>query len=248
MASKCSTIFGDIGETLLCRIDIVPNGEFRRLAIELAQRIAPVRLPLRKLTHDVLEVLFERFDGRLDLPALGFRPGAKFVRRNRLTLAHRSERKAHRGAQDTNVFGGGLVAHGREGFGLFGLESLIDGAAPRLVILAFEHRGQRGFQIVDQPAHHVAEFIGASRRQFDGHRFARILKVVDVDPVGWPAALAGGFGKNPLDGALHAHAAWPDDEKVEPGRADAGSERDGIERALLPDKPVRRLNVGGRFE
>ena len=131
--------FRDIGEASLCGLNELPDGEFRGFTIELAYFVAPFGLPLRKLTHDVFEVLLELFDGGLDFLAFGFLPGPEFVRRNGVTVPRRGERKTHWGAENDDVLGCGLLVQGREGLGLFGLESLIDGAAPRLIILAFEY-------------------------------------------------------------------------------------------------------------
>ena len=96
--------------------------------------------------------------------------------------------------------------------------------------------------------HAVAEFARTSGRQLDGNRFVRIGEIVDVDPIGRPPPLAGSLLKNLLDRALGAHAARPDDEQVEARLADAGSELDRVESALLTDKAVRRLDVGCRLE
>ena len=162
MGANCLKVFDDlldIGETLLCGVDKVTDGEARRLAVELAHGIASIRLQLRELSHNMLKVLFEALDCRLGFSALGFRRGGTPV--DRLSLAERSECKAHRRAQDADVVGGGFVVQGREGFGLLGLKGLIDGAPPRLVVLAFKYCGQRCFQIVDQPAHDFAELGGS---------------------------------------------------------------------------------------
>ena len=96
--------------------------------------------------------------------------------------------------------------------------------------------------------HGFPELACASGRQLDRHRLAWIAEVVDVDPIGRTASLAGSLLKNLLDRALGAHAARPDDEQVESRFADTGSERERVEGALLADKSVRGLDIGCRLE
>ena len=63
--------------------------------------------------------------------------------------------------------------------------------------------------------HAVAEFAGASRRQFDGHRLMRIGEVVDIDPIGRATPFCSGLLKYRRDRALDAHASRPDNKQVE---------------------------------
>ncbi len=90
------------------------------------------------------------------------------------------------------------------------------------------------------------------RRDREDGKLARCLawiaEVVDVDPIGRTASLAGSLLKNLLDRALGTHAVRPDDEQVESRFADTGSERERVEGALLADKPVSGLNIGCRLE
>jgi hypothetical protein len=132
---------------------------------------------------------------------------------------------------------------------LLGLEGLIDGSAPGLVILALEHGRQCGFEIVDECVHAVAKFAGPSSRQLDRHGFARIIEIVDVDPIGRASPLArDSLLKNALNCALGAHAVRSDDEQVKTRLANASTKFDRVEGAGLTNKSFFRLEVGRRFE
>ena len=99
----------DVGKPCLSRLYELPDGKFRGFAIELANFIAPLSLPLGELMHDVLEVFFQLFNGGLSFFALRFRPGPEFFRRNGLTVLRWGEREAHGGTQNDDVFRSGLL-------------------------------------------------------------------------------------------------------------------------------------------
>ena len=103
-------------------LDQLVDGVFRRVAVELAHFIAPLRLPLRNLVNDMLEVLLQGLDDGLHLAALGFRPSAEFIGRDDLAVLGGRQRKAERRPQDNDVLFGGLVAQRGKGLALLLLE------------------------------------------------------------------------------------------------------------------------------
>ena len=165
-------------------VDDLRHGEHRRLAIERADLVAALLLPLRELADDVFEIFFQGSNGVLRGLTFGFRPGIELVGRHDLAVARRDQGKAHRGAQDRDVLPGSLVAQRRKRLALFGLERLIDHTAPRLIVLALEHRRQRRLEIVNQRMHRVAELYRAAGGKADADRFVRLREVVDIDPIG----------------------------------------------------------------
>ena len=136
---QCARIFGISAKRAFAVSMNCPMANFAGFTIELAYFVAPFGLPLRKLTHDVFEVLLELFDGGLDFLAFGFLPGPELVRRNGMTVRAGASVKPIGVRRMTMFLAAAFSVQGREGLGLLGLESLIDGAAPRLIILAFEY-------------------------------------------------------------------------------------------------------------
>jgi hypothetical protein len=101
---------GDVRESRLGLVDLPIDRIARRLTTEPAHLVAPLLLPLRNLKYDVFQVLLQRFDDRLNLTALGFRPGAELFRRDHLPVLCGREREAERGTKDDDVVCAGLVA------------------------------------------------------------------------------------------------------------------------------------------
>ena len=229
-------------------VDDLRHGEHRRPAIERADLVAAVLLPLRELADDVFEIFFQGSNGVLRGLTFGFRPGIKLVGRHDLAVARRDQGKAHGDAQDRDVLPGSLVAQRRKRLALFGLERLIDHTPPRLVIFALKHRRQRRLQIVDQRMHRIAKLHGAAGEKADADRLVRFREVVDIDPIGgarlgWRLLL-----QERLDRLLHARAARADDEHVETRLFDPGAKPDRSMRPPLPNQPVDRLDIRRRLE
>ena len=134
--------------------------------------------------HDVFEILLQALDHGLNLATLFLRPGAEFLRRHHLPFLGGRQREAERRAQQNDVLLGSLVAQRGKRLALFLLEALVDGAAPRLIILALKYRRQRGGKVIDQLVHRVVEDAGAPGRQLDGNGPVRIGEIIDIDPVG----------------------------------------------------------------
>ncbi len=161
--SMCWTIARNVLEGCLRLVDQLIDREFRGLAIELPQFVAPLPFPLRKLVHDVLEILFQGLDDGLNLAPLGLRPRIEFLGRHDLAVFGRRQRKSERRPQKHDVFFGGLVAQRGKRLALLVLEGLVDRAAARLIVFALEHRRQRSVEIVDQLMHRLVEFAARVR-------------------------------------------------------------------------------------
>ena len=184
----------------------------------------------------------------LDLAAFILRPRAEFIGRDDLAVFGGRQCKAERRAQQDDVFFGGLVAQRGKGLALLFLERLVDGAAPGLIVLALEDRGQSGLEIVDQLMHRVVKGACTTGRQLDGDRPFGIDEIVDIDPVGRARPCARLFGQHGLDRVLHAGAVGADDKQIEAGLADLGAKPDRFERARLADQAVDRLQLRRRRE
>jgi hypothetical protein len=156
--------------------------------------------------------------------------------------------KPVRGAQDDDAPFERLVVEGVEGGFALAARRFFDGDAAALVVVAFEHRGDGGLQVVDQPAHRFLESGRAPAGERDRDRLVRLREIVDVDPVGGRRALAGLALQQFADRALHARARRADGEHVEPARADARAERERLAGPALADQPVDRFEVRGRLE
>ena len=80
----------DIGELGLGLVDRLADRKQGGLAIERADLVAALLLPLRNLVNDMLKILFQHADHRLDLVPLGLGPGAELLGRNHLAVDGRA--------------------------------------------------------------------------------------------------------------------------------------------------------------
>ena len=237
-----------VGEGGANLLDQMVDRIFGGLAVERPDLVAPLLVPLRNLANDALELLFQRRDLGLSLGALLFGPGVELVRRHDLAVRRRRHGEADRRAQQQDRFLGGLLPQRGEGLELLLLERFVDGAAPRLVVLALERRRGRALQVLDQLVHRVLEAGRAARRELDRDRPVGLDEIVDIDPVGRPGARSRFLGQHGLDGVSHPDARPADDEEVEARLVDLRAEFHRLERARLPDHPVDRLELSGGHE
>ncbi|MNF99841.1 hypothetical protein D3C84_827580 [compost metagenome] len=113
-----------------------------------------------------------------------------------------------------------------------------------------EHRREGGQQVVDQTADIADERPGAARRQFQGARLARLVEIVDVNPVRRRLqALAFGlevtFDERESPGAGLTH-----DKHVVTGTGHGDAELQGFDRTFLAKHTAKRLQIigGGKSE
>ena len=82
-------------------------------------------------------------------------------------------------------------------------------------------------------------------RQADHVRLVRLGEVVDVDPVGRRGPGRREPSEKVVDGELASRTGRASHEEVVARRADLQAERDSVDRAKLPDRPLKREHVGG---
>ena len=237
-----------IGESGRDFLDQVIDGELGGFPIERAHVVAPLLVPLRRLTDDMFELALEGLDVGLRLPTLRLRPGVEFVGRDDLAVLRGRQCEADRGAQQQDRLLPRLFAQRRESLELLLLERLVDRTTARLVVFALERGGGGDLEVFDELAHRLAEAGRAPRRHFDGDRPVRLGEIVDVDPVGRARPRSRVLGEHASDGLLHADAVRADDEEVEALLVDFRADADRLERARLPDQAVDRLQFRGRSE
>src|SRR3989304_5292583 len=141
-------------------------------------------------------------------------------------------------------------------FSFQGLPDLVDPglvtaqrrAAPRGEVLAGQPLADAVLQFLNELLHVAAEAVAEAGRQRDGDRLVGLLKVVDVDPVGWRRArdrevrdLLAGIGRPP-------RADRPGDEEVVRRLRDGQAKVQGADGAFLPHDDLFRLEVGGGFK
>src|SRR6266566_8167158 len=78
------------------------------------------------------------------------------------------------------------------------------------------------------------EFAPPALRQADHVRLVRLGEVVDVDPVGRREP-----SEKVVDGELASRTGRASHEEVVARRADLQAERDSVDRAKLPDRPLK---------
>jgi len=111
----------------------------------------------------------------------------------------------------------------------------------------FEHRGECGHQVVDQRIDIGDERCGATGGQLKGPRLARLIEIIDVDPVrrGLQALALGlqvAFDERKATGTRLAH-----DKYVVTGAWHGHTELQGFNRAFLAKHTAKGLQIiGGR--
>ncbi len=123
------------------------------------------------------------------------------------------------------------------------MKRFVDGASPRLVIFAPKDSWQRCLEVIDQLVHRGLKRPRAAGGKFDGDRFVRVRKIVDIGPVGRAGFGGGLFGQNSFDSGLHLGALGTNDEQIEPSLMDPRPESDRFEGTFLADKPIDRLKL-----
>ncbi len=237
-----------VGQLRLGLLDRLPDREARGLPVELPDRAAALLFQPRDRAQGLFQFRLQLRDRRLRGVALFLRPGVELLGRHHLAVLGGRHGETGRRALDHHALGQRLVVQRGEA-GLAGAaDAFLDGAAPALVVVAVERRRDRRLQVVDQAAHRRVEFGRATGRQGNRRRPVRLGEVVDLAPVERPRPPRRlGFQQHP-DRPLHAGVRGADGEDVEAARADPGAERQCVAGALVADRSVERLEVGGGGE
>jgi hypothetical protein len=116
------------------------------------------------------------------------------------------------------------------------------------VLLAFEGRGNVPAKALDEGAHLAFKRRALPGRKRETGLARRVLKVVDITPVGWSRRRLG----QPLHHLPHECALpgpdRPGDEDVEAGALHLKAEVQGLDRPLLPDRVIERFDLARIIE
>ena len=176
--------FGNIAQRGVQVVQRVANGGLGHVLVELAQLRAALLVGPRQPLEHLPQLLLERRDLGLDVAAHGFRQGIEHLGLHHLAFVHGRHGEARRRAQQGNILALRLLAQPLQRFLVAGTELLVDGAPPRLVVVALEARRQHVAQLVERRDHALGQGFGAAMRQLQ--RFGAIgsFEVVDIGPIG----------------------------------------------------------------
>ena len=218
------------------------------LFIELTQQVARLAFPLRQAGQLLVQALFQRSDIRVETLALGFRQLSELGFIQCLAVGHRG--KGDIGAvavQGHALLQRQLLDHVQR-LVVALVEAAIDGALLLLVGRCFEHCREGGQQIVDQLVDISDESTRGAGWQLQRARLARLIEMVDVDPVG-RRLHAFGFS---LEVALHEGEAsgtgLAHDEHVVAGTRHGHAELQGLDRASLAQYAAEGFEIIGTAE
>src|SRR5690606_30599837 len=170
----------------------------------------------------------------------------EFLIGQRLAVSNRRDREAGRRAHQPDVLAARLLLQPLERRAMPVLELLVDLRDAVAVVLALE-RGGNGFtQLVDETFHVAPQRRPLARRELQRQRLALVVEVVDVAPVRRIADRRRVALQEFLDGGVPVTAGRAEDEDVEAVLTDMHAEVERLERAVLADRDVEVLELGGR--
>ena len=135
-----------------------------------------------------------------------------------------------------------------EGLRLALAELLVDALQSGPVLVAIEHRGDRGLQLLDQARHVTLELVAGARGKLQRLGAVRVFEVVDVAPVGGGLLLGRLAVQELADGGVLAQRVGAEREQIEALRADTDTEAQRLDGALLAEDLVEVLELGGGAE
>lgn len=215
--------------------------------VELAQLIARLTLPLRQAGEFFVQPLFQPRNILVKTLAIDFRQLGKFGFVHGLAFAHRREGDIGAVAVQRNVLLQRQALDHIQRAVIALIEGAVDGALLLLVGRVLEHGRKSRQQVVDQAADGIDKGASGARRQLQGARFARIIEIVDVDPVRRGLqAFAFGF-QVAFDERKPASAGLAHDEDVVTGAWHCHTELQGFDRTFLAKHTAEGLQIiGGR--
>ena len=116
------------------------------------------------------------------------------------------------------------------------------------VVVAVEDRWNLPLARVDEIVHVSSKLAHHAAGKADGNRLRRLLKVVEVAPIGRDGTPSGYAPQVRLERRVAACAGQPRDEEVETRRVDVQAQVQGAYRSVLADGPFERLQPVGRLE
>ena len=221
------------GVTLLDLRNVVAHCDQRHFPVELFQFLPLLAAPVHDVAYDVAEFFLQLDDDALDARLLLFRQLCIFLRADDFAALERRERETGGRAQQADLLCGGLrpqlVEDALVALGELGL----DLPRARAVLVAVEHRRNRGAQLLHELLHVVTQRRSFPGRQCQREGAIRFVEVVDVCPVARFRALRDPAAENVLDERVAAAAGRPHHEQVEARARHVDSEFNGIACARL---------------
>ena len=215
---------GELGVTLAQRAHLMADRDHRRFAVERAQLIAVLLVPLREFLEVLLQLALQSRDVGLNLLLLILWQFAELFWCDDFVVAHRGKREAGGRADEADVFGAGVFPYFFEYLFLTVAEFLIDNLPPVTVIVAFEDCGNAGLEVLDQLLHVAPQRVAEAGRQAKRFRFVALFEIVDVAPVGGRGLGGGGLAHHAHDHRVAARGARTHDENVVSVALDADAE------------------------
>ena len=202
----------------------------------------------RQALQHLAQFLLERGDLGLDVAAHGLGQRVEDLRLDHLAFVHRRHGEARRRAQQGDVLALRLLAQRLQGFLVAGTELLVDGAPPRLVVVALEARRQHVAQLVERRDHALGQGFRAAMRELQSLGAIGSVEIVDIGPIRRRRRLCG-FGPEvgPHRRGL-ARGRRPEHEHVEVVALDVDAELNGLQRPLLADQPRDGQQLVGGLE
>jgi len=168
--------------------------------------------------------------------AFGRRKLPELLRRQGLAVACGRQPQPLCRAQQGDTASVGARSQSAESLFVPSLEFLFDHRTLRPVFLVLERRRQGGAQFLDEALHRRGEPGTSTRRQAQPARLLRIVKIVDIAPIGWGRLALCLFAQQRLNLAVPAGAARPQRIDVVALAAHPHRQTDCLDRTLLPDE------------
>ena len=234
---------------------VVDDGQ-NQVHVQLLETALGFLVRIVDLLEDALHRLGEGVVPLLDFPELGRRVLALGDKVLELLDLHRVARddgheartrdRPHLDLDENEVLLLDLLLEGLD-HGLLPLAvSLDEGLSLARVLVGLEDRGDTPLQPFDVLLHGLAEPRALTGRQDEEPGAVRVLEVVDVDEVRRRGPLAGADLEKTVDRRVAARPDMARDENVESLGLDLQPQPYRLGRTVLPDDPVRRLQLVGR--
>ena len=221
------------------------------LLARLADRCPGLALPARERPLDQLAQLLLQLAGGLR-QALPFRLGQllDLAPLEDLAVLQRAEADADRRAEQGDPAAGRAALEVQQRAVAALLEGRLDRLPAVAVLLGLEGGGDGRPQLAVQLGDPVPEAPALAGRERENPRTPRVGEVVDVAPVGRDGLRCGAGEEHLADEGVLADALRAHRVEVEPRLADLHAERQGLDRAVLPDDLVegREVRRGGEGE
>jgi hypothetical protein len=219
--------------------DGIPDG----LTVEVTQLVPALALQLRYPAQGRFQFTLQVLDVALDALLLFGVELLELVGAERLAFLHRRERNAHRRAHHRDSLFPGTSLHAFEAFLVALPHLLLNGLPAGAVFLTLEHGRDRRTQLLHQALHIVAQYPATTRGQTQRVRAVRRLEVVHVNPVGRRRLVGSPVFEKATHHGVLADARRPEREQVVALLPDADAEADRLDRPVLTDDILERLEI-----